>query len=107
QACVFAPCSEYFVRITRRYPTYTFSVHEGCFLFPNCSSSDIYAFQIPQAFSKILPILMHAGLERIGNISIKRENELLLRNLLDQYYDQFGGFSLKSKRFLNQIDRLQ
>lgn len=107
QAGGFAPVVDYCVRCTRQEPPYTFSVQEGGFLCPNCSSSDIYAVQIPQAFSKILPILMHAGLERIGNISIKRENELLLRNLLDQYYDQFGGFSLKSKRFLNQIDRLQ
>src|SRR5699024_2308096 len=107
QAGGFASVVDYCVRCTRQEPPYTFSVQEGGFLCPNCSSSDIYAVQIPQAFSKILPILIHVGLERICIIFINRYNELLLRNLLDQYYDQFDGFSLKSIRFLNQIDRLQ
>lgn len=107
QAGGFAPVLDYCVHCTRQQPPYTFSVQEGGFLCPHCSGIDIYTMTIPHAFSKILPILLHAGLEKIGNISVKKENEQLLRQLLDQYYDQYGGFALKSKRFLSQIDRLQ
>lgn len=103
----FAPVLDHCVNCTRQELPYTFSVQEGGFLCPYCTNNDPYTMNIPKAFTRLLPIFLHTDLERIGTISIKRENELFLRTLLDQYYDQYGGFTLKSKRFLQQIDRLK
>jgi len=38
---------------------------------------------------------------------VKDKNKKILRVIMDQYYDTYGGFHLKSKRFLAQIDLLQ
>ncbi len=46
-------------------------------------------------------------MEQIGNISIKAENKRLLHQIMDQYYEQHGGFYLKSKKFLKQMDQLK
>jgi DNA repair protein RecO (recombination protein O) len=102
----FAPVVDRCVNCGRNELPYTFSIREGGFLCPHCTSIDHYTIQIPPAFSKLLSLFIAVPIENIGNITIKKENELLLRKLLDAYYDQYGGFSLKSKRFLAQIDRL-
>ena len=107
QAGGFAPVLDYCVNCTRQMPPYTFSVQEGGFLCPKCSEKDPFAAVLPHAFSKVMPVLQQAGLEQIGNIAVKKTNQRLLRDLLDQYYDTYGGFALKSRRFLQQIDRLQ
>ena len=52
-------------------------------------------------------MFQNVGLDQVGNISVKPENKDLLRNLIDAYYERFGGFYLKSRRFLKQLDKLR
>lgn len=85
----------------------SFSIREGGLLCDQCHTIDPAKIVLSKALVKILPILLHVRLEKVGNISVKRENQQLIRKILDQYYDQYGGFQLKSKRFLKQIDLLQ
>lgn len=102
----FAPVVDYCVNCGRKEAPYTFSVREGGILCTYCSGLDNYTKQLPPSLIKLLWLFLEVGLERVGTISVKKENEQLLRMLLDEYYDQYGGFSLRSKRFLAQIDRL-
>lgn len=102
----FAPVVDYCVHCGRKETPYTFSIQEGGLLCPHCTSLDEYAVHLPSALPHILAICKEVGIEQIGNISVKEENKQLLRHILDNYYEQYGGFTLKSKRFLNQIDRL-
>lgn len=101
----FLPVLDSCVRCQQTEDLKSFSVLEGGILCANCFHSDPHARIIGPALVKILPILANVGLERVGNISVKETNIQLLRQLLDEYYDRYGGYYLKSKRFLQQMDK--
>lgn len=103
----FAPVLDRCVNCHRKGLLTSFSIREGGILCDQCHTMDPAKIVLNKALVKILPILLHVRLEKVGNISVKRENEQLIRKILDHYYDQYGGFQLKSKRFLKQIDLLQ
>lgn len=84
-----------------------FSIREGGLLCSNCRGQDEYALYLKDNVVKLLSTLQNTSLSRVGNISVKKENIHLLRTILDEYYDQYGGFFLKSKRFLLQLNKLE
>src|SRR5690625_5093690 len=83
------------------------SVKEGGLLCANCFQTDEHAVQISPNVIKLLPIFMNAGLEQIGTINMQKSNIQLLRRIIDNYYDSYGSYRLKSKRFLEQLARLE
>ena len=85
----------------------SFSVKEGGLLCANCFHTDEHAVQISPNVIKLLPIFMNAGLEQIGTINMQKSNIQLLRIIIDNYYDSYGSYRLKSKRFLEQLARLE
>lgn len=103
----FAPVVDSCVNCSRTDGLTSFSIQEGGVLCQTCYSIDGRAVQLSANLIKILSIFLHVGLERVGNISMKKQNEQLLRTIFSEYYDVFGGFDLKSRKFLNQIDLLQ
>lgn len=102
----FAPIVSCCTSCGNEQQPYAFSIREGGFLCPTCSTIDPHRLTIPAAFFKMLPLFLEVGIERIGNISVKPENIQYLRTILDHYYDQHGSYTLKSKRFLAQLDKL-
>ncbi|RDW19223.1 DNA repair protein RecO [Oceanobacillus arenosus] len=86
---------------------YSFSIAEGGFLCKRCVHLDEYAIPLSDSLSKMLYIFLNLGLERVGNITIKPDSLKLLRHVLDTYYDQYGGYYLKSRKFLKQLDLLR
>lgn len=86
---------------------FAFSIAEGGLLCRRCMSMDEQAVILPDATAKLLYIFSNVALERVGTISIKPENRKILRSLLDAYYDQYGGYYLKSRKFLNQLHMLR
>ncbi|RDW21773.1 DNA repair protein RecO [Oceanobacillus chungangensis] len=86
---------------------FSFSIAEGGFLCRRCIHLDENAVPLPESLTKILYIFLNVGLERVGNISIKPDNLKLLRQILDAYYDKYGGYYLKSRKFLKQLDLLR
>jgi len=103
----FAPIVDRCVRCGRTEGFQSFSIQEGGVLCEQCYPIDDRAILLSTSILKLLSIFLHVGLERIGDISVKQSNEQLLRKIFDQYYDQYGGFSLKSRNFLSQIDLLK
>lgn len=103
----FSPVVEECVHCSKKNNLHTFSIKEGGLLCPICQHYDTEAIRIPAVIARLLHIFKQVGLERVGTISMKEENKLLLRKLLDAYYDAYGGYYLKSKRFLQQMDSLQ
>lgn len=103
----FAPILDRCVNCGSHDLLHSFSIGEGGILCQQCQSLDPSKIVLNKALIKILPILLHVRLEKVGNISVKQENQQLIRKILDHYYDQYGGYPLKSKRFLAQIDLLQ
>ncbi|RLL48051.1 DNA repair protein RecO [Oceanobacillus piezotolerans] len=84
-----------------------FSYREGGLLCSRCNHLDQEATLLPEAIPKLLYMFLEVGLERVGNISVKDDNQRILRHLLDSYYDQYGGFYLKSRKFLKQLDKFR
>lgn len=101
-----APETEHCLRCRKiNYPIY-FSVSEGGLLCSNCVHVDEFATKLPDNVAKLIHIFKNTPLERVRNISVKKENQLLLRSLLDTYYETYGGYPLKTKKFLNQLKHL-
>lgn len=103
----FSPVLNRCVRCASKQFPFAFSIEEGGLLCNDCRYIDEHAKSISDAFAKLLNAMHVTGLENVGNISIKPTNELMLRQLLDEYYDKYGGYFLKSKRFLGQLDALK
>lgn len=86
---------------------FAFSIAEGGFLCRRCMNLDPQAVMLPNAAAKLLNICSNVALSQVGTISVKPENKKLLRDILDAYYDQYGGYYLRSRKFLNQLDKLR
>ncbi|WP_440895873.1 DNA repair protein RecO [Amphibacillus sp. Q70] len=100
----FAPILDYCQRCKQTKDISGFSVKEGGVLCKRCLASDPNHISINQTQLKLLRLFSEVGLERIANISVKEENKNKIKNILEQYYDTYGGLALKSKKFLKQID---
>src|SRR5690625_4243100 len=75
---------------------FAFSIGEGGLLCNNCRHLDNEALFLPQPLAKLLHLFSSVGIDRIGTISVKKENKELLRRILDAYYEQYGGYYLKT-----------
>lgn len=103
----FAPIIDCCARCGSMNNLTSFSVREGGLLCSDCFYTDEHAMLLSPNVIKLLPIFMKAGLEQIGTINMKHANIQLLRKIFDNYYDTYGSYQLKSKRFLEQIARLE
>ncbi len=103
----FAPIIDCCARCGNVNDLTSFSVREGGLFCSNCFHTDEYAVQLSPNLIKLLPIFMNVGLEQIGSIKMKKSNIQLLRRIFDNYYDSYGSYRLKSRRFLEQINRLE
>lgn len=103
----FAPVVHACVNCGRKSIHYKFSIQEGGLLCPACMKLDEKAVPLTETLAKLLYVFLHVGLDRVGQISVSAENEQMYRNLLDQYYDAYGHYQLKSRRFLKQIDAFE
>lgn len=86
---------------------FAFSIREGGFICHRCFEKDPYHFKISQATARLLRLFYFFDLSRLGNISVKEETKQELKKIISAYYEEYSGLSLKSKRFLEQIDRLK
>ncbi|HLS22509.1 MAG TPA: DNA repair protein RecO [Pseudogracilibacillus sp.] len=102
----FAPVVDRCVNCNHKEPLYSFSIQEGGALCRRCSPIDQYATILQPALFRILTIFQQVPLERVGNINVKEENINLLRKLFDSYYERYGGYRLKTKKFLNSLNEL-
>ncbi|MDX8045955.1 DNA repair protein RecO [Gracilibacillus sp. S3-1-1] len=102
----FAPVVTKCVSCGNPHDLKAFSVSNGGLLCRNCLYIDEHAISVPEKVAKLMAIFAWVELEQIGNISVKSENKLLLSRIMEQYYEEHGGFYLKSKRFLQQMNKL-
>lgn len=103
----FAPVVDKCVNCGSQNAPFSFSIAEGGLLCKSCRQIDPESITLPGKVSTLLHIFASVELERVGTISVKPENKKLLRQVIDAYYDQYGGYYLKSRKFLNQLDKLK
>ncbi len=85
---------------------YSFSIREGGFLCHRCKEKDPYRLLISAQTVKLLRIFYHFDLSRLGNISLKEATKKELKLVIESYYNEYSGLSLKSKKFLQQLHKL-
>lgn len=103
----FAPILSHCTKCGTKEGPFSFSIPEGGLLCTRCRYLDPTAIVLSNTQVKLLYIFQSVGLEQVGEVSVKAENRILFRQLIDAYYDRFGGFYLKSRRFLNQLDKFK
>lgn len=81
-----------------------FSFREGGFLCTNCMNKDEHVYRMNETAIKLVRFFYHIDIHRVGKISIKEENRVQIRYIVDYLYDEYTGIFLKSKRFLKQLD---
>lgn len=87
--------------------TFHFSIREGGFLCHRCFEIDPYRLQIAPTTVKLLRLFFYFDLNRLGNISVKQETKNELKLVIDAYYHEYSGLTIKSKRFLDQLDSIK
>ena len=85
---------------------FSFSIREGGYLCHRCKQIDPYQLEISASTVKLLRLFYYFDLSRLGNISLKEETKQELNKVIDAYYDNYLGLSLKSKKFLQQMHKL-
>ncbi|AIE60780.1 DNA repair protein RecO [Bacillus methanolicus] len=86
---------------------FSFSIREGGFICHRCIEKDPYALKISSATAKLLRLFYYFDLSRLGNISVKPDTKAELKKVISAYYDEYSGLKLKTKKFLNQIDKMR
>ncbi|MGJ7921406.1 DNA repair protein RecO [Neobacillus sp. LXY-4] len=86
---------------------FSFSVREGGFICHRCLEQDPYSIKISPATVKLLRLFYYFDLSRLGNIDVKPETKAQLKQVITAYYEEYSGLHLKTKKFLNQIDKMK
>lgn len=84
---------------------FSFSIREGGLICHRCLEKDPYHFKITPATVKLLRLFYFLDLSRLGNISVKPETKAELKKVITTYYDEYSGLNLKTKKFLNQMEK--
>src|SRR5699024_5762225 len=87
-------------------PPKVFSIREAGYLCKNCAHQDPHAYALTEQTARLLRLFYYFELDRLGTISLKKETRQQLKNIILAYYDEYSGLMLKSRRFLEQMDRM-
>ncbi|SER80716.1 DNA repair protein RecO [Salisediminibacterium halotolerans] len=71
-----------------------------------CASADPHHQKVQANVVKLLYLFQKIPAARIGHINVKASTKKELKQIIDQYYEEYVGVYLKAKRFLAQVDRL-
>ncbi|MBS4209078.1 DNA repair protein RecO [Bacillus sp. FJAT-50079] len=84
-----------------------FSIRENGLICHRCFERDRHFLPLSQHAIKLLRLFYFFDIQRLGSISVKPETKQELKHAIDLYYDEYSGLHLKTKRFLDQMDRLK
>lgn len=84
-----------------------FSVRFSGPLCQACHETDPYAIWMKSPVLKLLRLFQQIDLARLGKIDLSEEVTQQLDRILRQYMEEQGGIYLKSRQFLDQLDKYQ
>jgi len=87
--------------------TFAFSIREGGLICHRCLDKDPYHLKLLPATVRLLRLFYYFDLSRLGNISVKNETKQQLTKVITAYYEEYSGLHLKSKKFLQSLDRFR
>ncbi|WP_227934938.1 DNA repair protein RecO [Alkalihalobacillus deserti] len=83
-----------------------FSIRHAGFLCEQCLHQDTKAYRLSAHAARLLRLFYYFDLQRLGEISLKKETKKELQIIISAYYDEYSGLRLKSRRFLEQMERM-
>ncbi|MDM5199753.1 DNA repair protein RecO [Fictibacillus enclensis] len=86
---------------------FSFSIREGGLLCERCSHLDPNRIPLAKPAARLLRLFYHFDLNRLGNISLKKQTKDQIRFVLTTYIDENSGMVFKSKKFLNQLNKFE
>lgn len=84
-----------------------FSVRHAGPLCQDCHESDPHAVWMKPAAFKLLKLFQQIDAGRLGTINVHADVKQQLDKITRNYLEEHGGFYLKSRRFLDQLDKYQ
>ena len=87
--------------------SFSFSFRENGLLCHRCSHIDSYRFSLSAKTVRLLRIFFYLDLSRLGTISLQEETKRELRIVIRTYYDEYVGVYIKSRSFLEQLDKMK
>ncbi|CAG7606020.1 DNA repair protein RecO [Paenibacillus solanacearum] len=82
-----------------------FSIGLGGMLCERCILRDPQAIRISAGIGKMLKLFIQADVRRIGQIDVKPQTKQLLKHLMRSYMDTHVALRLKSRDFLDQMEK--
>lgn len=84
-----------------------FSIRENGVICHRCFQADPHYLPLSSAAIRLLRLFYFFDLDRLGSIQVKDATKKELRTAISMYYDEYSGLFLKSRRFLEQMDRYE
>ena len=84
---------------------FAFSFQELGFLCHRCFHIDRYIIRLSPALVKLIRTFYFVPIERVGSLKLKKETKSLLKQIVRTIYEEQAGIRLKSRSFLEQLDR--
>jgi len=82
-----------------------FSVSMGGILCGSCKNKDIKAYELSGTLLKLLRLFAKIDIRRLGQTDVKEQTKLQLKMLIRAYMDAHMGVQLKSRSFLEQMEK--
>ncbi|WP_100402316.1 DNA repair protein RecO [Bacillus sp. FJAT-42315] len=86
---------------------FAFSIRENGLLCHRCFDIDPHRLPLSQPAIRLLRLFYYIDLERLGTINVKVETKKELRAAISLYYDEYSGLFLKSRRFIDQLEKME
>ncbi|WP_308638867.1 DNA repair protein RecO [Paenibacillus silvisoli] len=81
------------------------SVRGGGILCSRCRYKDMEAIELSEGALKLLRLFRQLDMRRLGSIAVKEETKQQLKHIMRALMDTHIGLQLKSRSFLDQMDR--
>lgn len=86
---------------------FVFSIKEAGLLCENCLHQDPRHFRVSQATIRLMRLFFYFDLNRLGTINVKETTKKELETCISAFYAEYSGLYLKTKKFLQQLDKLK
>lgn len=83
---------------------FAFSFKEIGFLCHRCFHIDRYLIRITPNQLKLIRTFYTVPIQRIGNLTLKKETKMFMKKIVRTVYDEQVGIRLKSRSFLDQLE---
>ncbi|NHN30926.1 DNA repair protein RecO [Paenibacillus agricola] len=101
----YLPELEVCVACRREDNEMAFSAALGGMLCGSCRFKDLKALILSSGTLKLIRLFARMDITRLGQIDVKPETKTSLKNLMRSYFDAQIGVPLKSRNFLDQMDK--